>query len=356
MNVTSTSRSNGKPARGAIIGFGVIAGGHVSGIDQVPDLEIGVVVDPVLARREAACDAIPGVIAIPHIKNLPTGLDFIAICTPPAFHLDYISYGLRAGLDVLCEKPLVISAAQCNAVESLVRRSRGFLMPCHNYRYAPSLRALSDRLETRAASEPLIAHFRTLRTNHARGVSEWLPDWRRLPEVSGGGILWDHGPHSIYLAMTIIGSYPARVRCNLRRPNGGRFAESEEFAFIHLSFADGSLIYIELDWKAAIRQTSYLVSGSWGHCRVIDDSLEWAVNGAVGTSNVLSDFNDPLHRAWFTGVWQEFLAARTNRSIADRALNQAVLTVRVIDACYQSADRGGTWIDVVSLDLSRGDG
>jgi len=334
-------------ARGAIIGFGVIAGGHVGGINQVPELEIAAVVDPAPARREAARDAIPGVTAVSNIEKLSAGLDFIAICTPPVFHLDYISYGLRAGLDVLCEKPLVISPAHAELVKSLVSRSRGFLMPCHNYRYAPSLRALSDRLETRAGSkEPLTSHFRTLRTSHARGVSAWRPDWRRCPDISGGGIVWDHGPHSIYLAMALTDSYPARVRCNLRRPAAGRFAESEEFAFIQLLFAEGSSTYLELDWNATIRQTSYLVSGSWGHCRVIDDSLEWAVDGVVGASSIPSGFDDPAHTGWFAEVWREFLAARENRSIADRALSPALLTVKVIDACYRSAANGGTWVEI----------
>lgn len=344
--IASSPRCN---VRGALVGFGFIASGHLAGFAAAGGFEIVAVVDPVEHRRRAARRVLPNVATFASLEDLPLNqIDFLDICSPPIDHFKGISFALQSDLPVICEKPLVLGTDDALALARLETSSRGFLYPCHNYRFAPSMVALMNILDRhRDRSQPLTGHFRTLRTGHAKGVADWKPDWRRIRSISGGGILRDHGPHSIYLATAMTGSAPTHVRCDLRYSKDGPYGDTEEYVFLDVAFVDGSTVSCELDWAASVRQTSYLVSGSWGHARIIDDSLEWCARGRAENFQIPSDFNDPSHGSWFRPVWDEFRDALVDRAIAKRLLVQAYATVGVIDAAYASAARRGEWIDVV---------
>ena len=53
--------------------------------------------------------------------------------------------------------------------------------------------------------------LQTFRNTHAKGVSEWRPNWRRERKYSGGGIAMDHGSHTFYLAFEWLKSYPTSI-------------------------------------------------------------------------------------------------------------------------------------------------
>ena len=46
------------------------------------------------------------------LKQSGQKLDFIAICSPNYLHLPHMKFALRNGIDVICEKPLVLNAAE----------------------------------------------------------------------------------------------------------------------------------------------------------------------------------------------------------------------------------------------------
>ena len=85
------------------------------------------------------------------------------------------------------------------------------------------------------------ARFRTLRSGHAVGVSEWNPHWRRDPAISGGGILRDHGPHSVYLATHLTGRKPIAVSCLTGNMRNDQYSSTEDTAMLTVRCGDGVL-------------------------------------------------------------------------------------------------------------------
>lgn len=333
--------------RGAIVGFGEIALGHLEGIDATPALRVEAVVDPLPGRRAAARQRIPHVTTFADVRDLPGGLDFVDICAPPSSHLELVTYGLEHELAVLCEKPLVTTAAEVAALaRRVVASPRALLFPCHNYRYAPSIRRLAAAAaQLRPANEPVTGCFRILRTGHACGTASWHPDWRRDATVSGGGVIQDHGPHCFYIAEDIVGAPVTRVRCRLETPsNDGTGVETS--ATVTSEFGDGSVVEMEFDWTAAARRTVYAFESRHGRVALADDRLDVHKDGAVQSSTVHSGFDDPRHASWFAAVMSDFAAAARTRRQPPGLLESAFRTVRAIDACYTSAREGGTWVRV----------
>lgn len=334
-----------RTSRVGLVGYGFIAGGHLTGITRLDGVEVVAVADVCLERRVAAQRELPGVHVVGDLAELDAdGLDALLICTPPGSHLDAIAFGLEAGLAVICEKPLVPTVRDLEALEAACAAAPGLLYPSHNYLSAPSVQSLLRIVsEQRCSDGPLSGHLRTQRVGHARGVPEWRPDWRRDRLTSGGGIVQDHGPHSFYLASAFVGRRPDRVRCDLRHPVDGPFRDTEDYAFIHLSYDDGSRFTIELDWNASVRQTSYLLYGEWGHARVIDDQMDWSVGGSGGSRRTVSNFDDPSHSEWFESVWRGFLdPARVDERF--ELLDEALWTVKIVAGCYRSAAEAGAWV------------
>lgn len=53
------------------------------------------------------------------IKHTKDKLDYVSVCTPNYLHDSHIRFGLRAGADVICEKPLVLNPWNIEALQKM---------------------------------------------------------------------------------------------------------------------------------------------------------------------------------------------------------------------------------------------
>jgi predicted dehydrogenase len=334
--------------RGAIVGFGFIAMGHLSGYAQSDELSLVAAVDASPARRQLAEDAF-GLAAYPDFDELLAHeqLDFVDICTPPSSHRRYSALGLANDLHVLCEKPVFMPAEDgfADLMNDIWASDRVFY-PCHVYKFAPILHSMKAIISTAGFGPVRGADFRTLRCGHAVGVPEWRPHWRRQPEISGGGILRDHGPHSIYLAMELTGGTPTEVSCIMGSLRSGGHADTEDTVLIRVRCAEDTEINLTLSWAAGFRSTTYSIVGTSGSVVVDGDNLAYTVGGEVARSVITSGFDDPSHKDWFVHMLADFVATVADPRRQADLIREALLTSFVIEAAYRSAADGGHWVAV----------
>ncbi|QCX80769.1 1,5-anhydro-D-fructose reductase [Streptomyces sp. YIM 121038] len=334
--------------RGAIIGFGTIAMGHMVGYSRVQDLSIAAVVDVSKERRSHAEESF-GLPAYSDFAKLVANetLDFIDICTPPSSHAEYSALGLAHGLHVLCEKPVFLPDEDGYAGQlGRIRASDRVYYPCHVYKYAPVLAAMKERIAAPGFGKVVGAHFRTLRAGHAKGVPDWRPHWRREPGTSHGGILRDHGPHSVYLAMNLTGLTPMSVSCLTGRlREGAAYADTEDTALMRLRCEGGVEIALHLSWAAGHRSTGYSIMGTSGSVVVDGDDLTYAADGDVVRTSIESGFDDPSHQEWFERMLLDFTAVVAAPERGRDLIREALTTSFVIDGAYASAADGGRWVD-----------
>lgn len=334
--------------RGVIAGFGKIAMGHMAGYPGVDELSIVAVVDISPERRLAAQREF-GLRAYASFADMMNqeSPEFLDVCSPPSTHREYISQAMANGLHVLCEKPVFL--AEDGGYSWLLgdlATARSVLYPSHNYKFAPVLRLMQEVVQHPDFGDVIGTHFRTLRSQHAAGVSEWNPDWRRDPSISGGGILRDHGPHSIYLATSLTGRQPIAVSCltgNLRRDE---YDGTEDTALLTLQCDDGVQVVLNMSWAASFRNSYYSVMGSSGSIVVENDSIWYSLRGNTVRRVLRSDFDDPSHRAWFHRMFLDFTDMVRRPERQAELIREALMTSLVIDSAYLSANAGGRWVDV----------
>lgn len=144
-----------------------------------------------------------------HLEKLRRGpeserVHYVSICSPNYLHDAHIRLALRAGADVICEKPLVINPWNLDALESLERETGRRVNTVLQLRLHPELVALRERLSTTRTAD---LHDVCLTYVTARG--RWYDvSWKGSDERSGG-IVVNIGIHLFDLLLWLFGGVVA---------------------------------------------------------------------------------------------------------------------------------------------------
>jgi predicted dehydrogenase len=349
--------------KGALVGYGFIAErGHVPVYLERKsgpgDFEIVAVADACRQRRMAAASALPGVrVYRTHAEMLAAEaplLDFVDITTPPYCHAEIAHAALEAGLHVLCEKPIAVSAEEAKGMVEHAARARRVLFPCHNYKFAPVIKAVRRLIQENVIGKVHLVTLQTFRTTHARGTDGWRPNWRRERKYSGGGIAMDHGSHTFYLAFEWLRSHPTAVSASAFSPEG---ADTEDNFGCTLTFPTG-IATAHLTWTAGARKVIYTLHGDRGAITVDDDAIDvlskdGPAAGHERARRVPSRWMDASHKEWFSGLLDEFRGALDRDDFVSAETIDAVQCMRVISAAYASVRRGSREVQIPEVSFLR---
>jgi len=133
-------------------------------------------------------------------------VEAVYLALPNGLHKEWSIAAMRAGKDVLCEKPVALNAGEAEEMFAVAEETGRTLIEAFMYR----AHAQSERLvETVRNGE--IGELRLMRSNFSfpREISE--DDARLVPE-QGGGALMDVGCYCIHLARQLAGCEPGEVK------------------------------------------------------------------------------------------------------------------------------------------------
>ncbi len=106
-----------------------------------PEAEVVGLVDISDKALENACEkyGYPRTICYSNLKRAikATGAQAVVCCTPPAHHRRDVVTALKAGLNVISEKPMADSLANCKAMLAAAQQSGKLYVVSQNYRYQP---------------------------------------------------------------------------------------------------------------------------------------------------------------------------------------------------------------------------
>jgi UDP-N-acetyl-2-amino-2-deoxyglucuronate dehydrogenase len=140
-----------------------------------------------------------------HLDKLRRGSDegrihVVSVCSPNYLHDAHIRLALRAGADVICEKPLVINPWNLDALEEIEAETGGRVNAVMQLRLHPQLVALKDRLEAEPSSVR-----RDVELTYITTRGSWYDvSWKGSDERSGG-IATNIGIHLFDLLLWLFG-------------------------------------------------------------------------------------------------------------------------------------------------------
>lgn len=193
----------------AIIGFGGMGSWHYRNItEKVPGLSVKGVFD----IRQEAMDkaAAEGLYCYSSLEELLADeqVRLVTIATPNDFHKPLAIACLRAGKDVVCEKPVTLNAAELEEIIA-VSRETGRLFSIHqNRRWDKDYRIIKKIYDEKLLGTSYFIESKV------QGSRKAMHGWRGH-RTNGGGMLLDWGVHLIDQLMTMIQSPVVSVDAHL---------------------------------------------------------------------------------------------------------------------------------------------
>ena len=312
-----------------------------------------------MARREAA---------------RADGIDAVAICTPNHTHYDIASAFLKAGIDVICDKPLTTTIEDAQALLALQGKT-GLVV---GVTYAFAFHAMVRQ----ARHMVLSGQIGTVRQVHVEYMQEWscleLPApsksaaWRQdTRKVGRASAVSDIGTHAFHLATYVTGQPITELKASLHVCGPQRALEDTAFMNIRLANgAPGTILVTQVapGNYCALRIRVFGDKGGieWDqerpeHLRVsfLNEPDQMIVRGKRGAmlpsvermSHLPSGHGEALSNAW-ANLYTEFAVAIAARRGGDTlpdglvefptALDGA-RGVKFIHAVVDSHDSGGAW-------------
>lgn len=111
-------------------------------------------------------------------------VDSVIVTSIDRTHHEYITRAMRAGCDVITEKPMTVDAEKCGLIFDTIRSTGRKLAVTFNYRYAPRNSKIKELLMAGVIGDVLSVHFEwLLDTRHG---ADYFRRWHREKRNSGG--------------------------------------------------------------------------------------------------------------------------------------------------------------------------
>lgn len=273
---------------------------------------------------------------------LASRLDVIDICTPPRMHEAHCRAALDAGLDVICEKPLVPDEAALDRIAAAEAASNGRLMPIFQYRFAPGIARMKALVDADLCGSVYTA---TAETSWLRGEDYYRADWRGTVAGEGGGAVFGHGTHAHDLLTWIAGPLRSIQGLTATRVNP---IETEDCAAAVGTFADGGLATMSVTLGSINEITRLRFCFEHVTAESSTDPYEpgnepWRFDFAservaADAAQVWADM--PAARPGFEGQLSAFHHAVTTGEALPVTLDDARRALRLVSAWYQSSATG----------------
>jgi len=195
-------------------------------------------------------------------------IDAVYIALPNDMHRDYTVRAARAGLHVLCEKPMAVTAGECEEMIRATREANVKLMIAYRLHFERA------NLEVaKLARSGKLGELRFFNSEFSMQVSD--DNIRLNPPDKGGGPLYDIGIYCINAARYCLGEEPVEVWATATRSSDRRFRNVDETVVATLRFQDERLANFVCSFGAADRSV-YSITGTKGSV-TLDPAYEYAV-------------------------------------------------------------------------------
>jgi predicted dehydrogenase len=245
----------------AIIGTGNISRVHANAYEKIQDAEIVAACDVNSSRVRSFCSerSVPGVYSNHKEMLEKENLDAVSICTWNNSHAEIAIDCLRAGVNVLCEKPLAMNHEQAMAMKAAEDSGDAFLMVGFVRRFDKRSIIMKEFIENGRLGELYYAKTGVIR--RCGNPSGWFSDKSR----SGGGPLIDLGVHMIDLCRYLMGKPKAvsvfgttfdklgprnnvKMLNRYRPMDAGNICDVEDFASAMIRFDNGCVLAVEVSF------------------------------------------------------------------------------------------------------------
>jgi glucose-fructose oxidoreductase len=258
-------------------------------------------------------------------------VDAVYLALPNSMHCEYTVRAARAGIHVLCEKPMAVTSEECRHMIQAAKQARVKLMVAYRLHFEEANMTAVDLIRSRKLGP--VRFFNSVFTMQVR------PGDIRVKRDYGGGTLYDIGVYCINAARYLFGENPEEVTAFVISGADRRFKEVDEMTGALLRFPQDRLGTFVCSFGAT-DVSAYEVVGTKGRIRV-EPAYEYVgelkqqitINGKTRERSFPSRDQFAPELLYFSEC---ILKGRDPEPSGQEGLND----IRIIEALYRSGEIG----------------
>jgi predicted dehydrogenase len=263
-------------------------------------------------------------------------IDAVYIALPNNMHKEFTVRAARAGLHVLCEKPMAINVRECEKMIRAAKKTRVKLMIAYRLHF--------ERANLEAVQLARIGKLGDLRFFSSEFSMQVSENNIRLEREKGGGPLYDIGIYCINAARYCLAEDPVEVWATAAKSRDRRFSEIDESVIGAMRFKDERLASFTCSFGAADRST-YSITGTRGGI-TLDPAYEYAEGLAYKLKIGARDRNKKFAKSdQFAAELLYFSDCILNDRNPESSGEEGLADVRIIEGMLRSI-KSGRWVSV----------
>lgn len=272
---------------------------------------------------------------------LKTDIDFAVICTPNGTHPKLLIQVMKAGKNVVVEKPFGLTMKECDEVLDVLKETKVICAPISQLRFSPVYSKVKKCVEEGELGKLVMA---SLSMKYFRGAEYYKDSWKGTIALDGGELM-NQGVHGVDIMCGILG-VPTEVSGHVCTQFHD--IEAEDTAAGFFKFPSG--IVGTIDSSTAISHSKprrFEICGNQGMIVLEEDRIVLAEGVMLEADMEMVEYNgsrDPkdIGLGLHTKNYENILAAFRGEEELYYTAEDAANTVRVICALHESSETGKT--------------
>ncbi len=271
------------------------------------------------------------------LDRYAAALDAVFIVTPHNLHHDQAKMCMEAGLDVLLEKPMVMNAGEALSLMETRDRTGKLLVVAFQGGLSPQIREAARLIQSGELGELLNVTGMVWQGWKAGTVGAW----RQIPEVAGGGFMFDTGAHMLNTLCTLVGEDFASVAAwtdNRGTPvdiDGVVMARLESGALVTINGCGDSMPGLDSEIFVVL-SAGVIRTGIYGERLLIRRAGETELRS--------------LELPKMRGAWEQFTQARAGQIENPCPPEVGLRMAKLWDAIVESASKNGQPVATLGAD------
>lgn len=161
-------------------------------------------------------------------------IDVVYVVLPPVMHREYTLRAANAGKHVWCEKPMAMTAAECEAMIKACADNKVKLSIGYRMQHEPNTQEIIGYGRNKTFGKVKMVSV-------AAGYFDGRSDHWKQNRAMGGGAMFDMGVYSLNAARYVTGEEPVAVLAQEKTTRPEIYTQADETTLFQLEFPSGAL-------------------------------------------------------------------------------------------------------------------
>ena len=164
-------------------------------------------------------------------------IDVVYIVLPPFMHKEYVIRAANAGKHVWCEKPMAMTASECEAMIKSCKENNRQLAIGYRMQHEPNTQEI-----IRFGKEKVFGDVQLISAvaGFSNGWNKWTDHWK-LEQDKGGGAMYDMGVYCLNASRYVTGEEPIAVYARELNNDPVKYQKADMTTNFQLEFASGAI-------------------------------------------------------------------------------------------------------------------